>query len=99
MFKSALRALHSDALGLVSSLTASAAGGAGPDPARRFSLGSRVLQEEGLIAEGGYAYVYLVKDVGSSGELLALKKMLCQDEDRLKLAMREVELLVSSVKY
>ncbi len=40
-------------------------------------LKGRELEEIKLISQGGYAYVFQVRDV-ATGELFALKKMICQ---------------------
>jgi len=58
---------------------------------RQYRIGSRVVQEERLLSEGGFGFVYLVRDV-SSGSSFVVKRILCQDRDRYEMACREVEL-------
>lgn len=43
-------------------------------------LKGRELEEVKLISQGGYAYVFQVRDV-VTGEMFALKKMICQVKD------------------
>lgn len=57
-----------------------------------YDIGERRLIEEGPLSEGGFAFVVQVRDA-SSGEVFALKKVLCQDEESLAAALREAELL------
>jgi len=57
-----------------------------------YEVGERRLIEEGPLSEGGFAFVVQVRDA-SSGEVFALKKVLCQDEETLTSALREAELL------
>lgn len=49
--------------------------------------GRRVMVKKRL-AEGGFGYVYLAQDA-QTGELCALKKMLCQTREQLEAAKRE----------
>jgi len=57
-----------------------------------YEIGERRLIEEGPLSEGGFAFVVQVRDA-SSGEVFALKKVLCQDKESLEAAEREAELL------
>jgi AP2-associated kinase len=57
-------------------------------------LKGRELEEIKLISQGGYAYVFQVRDV-ATGELFALKKMICQNNERLKTARNEINILKS----
>ncbi|KAJ0408969.1 hypothetical protein P43SY_002848 [Pythium insidiosum] len=43
------------------------------------------------IAQGGYSYVYHARDT-STGEHMALKKILCQTEEQVQMAKREIEM-------
>lgn len=49
----------------------------GPQTPQRYKLGERVLQEECLLSEGGYGYVWKAFDINTK-EVFAVKKMLCQ---------------------
>lgn len=58
------------------------------------------VREEGKVGEGGYSTIWrvrLVADRGPDDErpptIMALKKTICQDEERLELARNEVEVL------
>jgi AP2-associated kinase len=66
--------------------------GRGVFTGRQYRIGNRVLQEERLLSEGGYGFVFLVRDI-NSGEYFVVKRMLCQDRERLELAQREIEIL------
>ncbi len=50
----------------------------------------RILKQLG---EGGYAFVYSVEDVDSPGQLYALKRLICQDEQAVKVAEKEIRLM------
>jgi len=58
------------------------------------TMKNRELEEIKLISQGGYAYVFQVKDV-ATGEIFALKKMICQNSERLKTAKNEINILKS----
>ena len=45
------------------------------------------------ISEGGYGFVYLVEDLKDSQKRYALKKMIAQNEERLKVIMKELNFL------
>lgn len=49
---------------------------------QKYKVGSRVIQEERLISEGGYGYVWECHDVGTK-QKFAVKKMLLQVIDQL----------------
>lgn len=51
--------------------------------------GGRRVRIKKQLAEGGFGYVYLAQDA-HTGEVYALKKMLCQTQDQLKAAKREI---------
>eukprot|EP00928_Gymnodinium_smaydae_P100742 TRINITY_DN9955_c0_g1_i1.p1 TRINITY_DN9955_c0_g1~~TRINITY_DN9955_c0_g1_i1.p1 ORF type:complete len:1031 (-),score=190.69 TRINITY_DN9955_c0_g1_i1:99-2795(-) len=59
---------------------------------RQHVIGVRTVQEERQISEGGFAFVWRVRDVNSH-EGMALKKILCQDKKALAMARREVAVL------
>lgn len=59
---------------------------------RQYRIGNKVLKEERLLSEGGFGFVYLVREV-PSGEMYVVKRILCQDRERFELAQREVEIL------
>ncbi len=44
---------------------------------RQYVIGGKTVAEERKLSEGGFAFVYIVRDVYSNQEY-ALKKMLCQ---------------------
>ena len=46
-------------------------------PGRQYRIGGKVVEEVRKLSEGGFAFVYIVKDI-ASGQDLALKKILCQ---------------------
>lgn len=51
--------------------------------------GGRRVQVKKRLAEGGFAYVFLVTDA-QTGEVCALKKILCQTREQLEAAKREI---------
>ena len=51
--------------------------------------GGRRVQVKKRLAEGGFAYVYLATDA-QTGEVCALKRMLCQTREQLEAAKREI---------
>uniref|UniRef100_A0A7S4SDQ7 non-specific serine/threonine protein kinase n=1 Tax=Alexandrium monilatum TaxID=311494 RepID=A0A7S4SDQ7_9DINO len=59
---------------------------------RHYSIGGRTVVEERQISEGGFAFVWAVRD-SRTHEELALKKIVCQDREGLAMARREVDLL------
>lgn len=58
---------------------------------RKYEIGSRTVREEKLLSEGGFGFVYLVRDV-ITNDPFVIKKILCQDKERYDLACREVEI-------
>jgi len=58
----------------------------------RIRIGSRNIEEIKLISQGGYAYVFEVRD-SQTGEIFALKKMICQSEERVQTAKNEIKYL------
>ena len=59
-------------------------------PAQEIMLNSRRLTIIKQLGEGGYSFVYLVRD-RSTGELFALKKVRCELPDQIKLLKQEIE--------
>jgi serine/threonine protein kinase len=52
----------------------------------------RVVRVKDLIAEGGYAFVYTAEEV-NTGQLFALKRMLIQDDETMKCAQMEIQIM------
>jgi len=52
-------------------------------------VGDRSVVVGRLLGEGGYAYVHSATDA-ATGEVMALKRILCQTEEQLEAARREV---------
>lgn len=59
---------------------------------QQFQIGSYTVNIIEKISEGGYAYVFKVVDINTNKEY-ALKKILCQDQERLSMAQREIEIM------
>lgn len=57
----------------------------------RYELSKRVVRTERLIGEGGFSYVYLVRDVADH-KLFALKAIRAQTEEQLQKAMEEASI-------
>ncbi|PVD23615.1 hypothetical protein C0Q70_16888 [Pomacea canaliculata] len=55
-------------------------------------LGNQKLRVRRLIAEGGFAYVFVAQDV-NSGKDYALKRLLANDEEKAKAVMTEIKFL------
>ncbi|KAK7502233.1 hypothetical protein BaRGS_00006597 [Batillaria attramentaria] len=55
-------------------------------------LGNQKLRVRRLIAEGGFAYVFVAQDV-SSGKDYALKRLLANDQEKSKAVMEEIKFL------
>lgn len=58
----------------------------------RYQIGDFSVDQKELISEGGYAYVYRAVETTTSQEF-ALKKILCQNQERLDFAQREVQVM------
>jgi AP2-associated kinase len=58
---------------------------------KQFKIGTRTLQEERLLSEGGFGFVHFVRDV-ASGSPFVVKRILCQDRERYEVASREIEI-------
>lgn len=59
---------------------------------KHFEVGGEKYIEEELIGEGAFAYVYKVKD--NHGKHFALKKMICQTDEQLDEAKKEIKVLL-----
>lgn len=59
---------------------------------QRLQVGSHQVEVKEQLAEGGYAFLYRAVEAGSTVEW-ALKKIICQSQDRLRLAQAEVAVL------
>lgn len=60
--------------------------------ARHHDINGRIIVEDKQISEGGFAFVWAVRDVHSHEEF-AVKKIICQDKEALSMARREIALL------
>ncbi|RRT83879.1 hypothetical protein B296_00004498 [Ensete ventricosum] len=60
---------------------------------RMVEVGNIKLQVRNVIAEGGFSCVYLARDAVNSSNQYALKHMICQDEESLDLAMKEISVM------
>ena len=58
-------------------------------PGRRYQIRDILVEEERQVSEGGFAFIWLAKDV-TSGKQYVLKKIVCHDKERVTLAEREV---------
>jgi AP2-associated kinase len=58
-----------------------------------FTVGRQTVTVEDILAEGGFAIVYLVK--GNNGTRYALKRMYVNNEQDLNVAKREIQIAVS----
>merc|ERR1719326_1631133 len=59
---------------------------------RQFEIGGRTLMQERQLNEGGFAFVYLARDIHTD-EQFVLKVIPCQDKASILMARREVEIL------
>ena len=59
---------------------------------QRLQVGSHQVEVKEQLAEGGYAFIYRAVEAGSNAEW-ALKKIICQSQERLQLAQAEVAVL------
>ncbi|CAL9116795.1 unnamed protein product [Musa acuminata var. zebrina] len=60
---------------------------------RMVEVGNLKLQVRNVIAEGGFSCVYLARDAVNPSKQYALKHMICQDEESLGLAMKEISVM------
>lgn len=58
---------------------------------RQYRIRDKSYVEEKLLSEGGFGFVYLVRETVSQRPYAA-KRILCQDRERFEMAMREVEI-------
>ena len=57
-----------------------------------YRIGTRHVEVLQKISEGGFAYVYKAQD-RATGEIFALKKIMCQSQEGLSMALREVNIM------
>lgn len=60
---------------------------------RMIEVGNVRIQVRNVIAEGGFSCVYLARDVVNLTNQYALKRMICQDEESLNLAKKEISVM------
>ncbi|KAK8916551.1 Cyclin-dependent kinase D-3 [Platanthera zijinensis] len=60
---------------------------------RLIEIGNEKLRVQSIIAEGGFSCVYLAHDAVNASKQYALKHMICQDEDSLVLAIKEIQVM------
>ena len=65
---------------------------AGNGTGKQYKIGSRLVQEERLLSEGGFGFVHLVREIPSNSPFV-IKRILCQDRERYELACREIDVL------
>ena len=63
----------------------------GVSTGRQYIINGKSVVEERLLSEGGFGFVYLVRDQNGSMKYV-VKKILCMDKEHFDMAMREVEL-------
>ncbi|KAF8820169.1 Tyrosine kinase-like (TKL) protein [Cardiosporidium cionae] len=66
--------------------------GLGSSNAHQYNINDKIIRDEKLLSEGAFAFVWSARDIRSN-KLYALKKILCQDRERLNLANREISFL------
>ncbi|KAJ9158697.1 hypothetical protein P3X46_024258 [Hevea brasiliensis] len=62
---------------------------------RYIDVGNIKIQVRNAIAEGGFSCVYLARDAVHASKQYALKHMICNDEESLDLALKEVNVMKS----
>lgn len=60
---------------------------------QKLEIGKYSLKVLKTISEGGFGIVYLVENIAKPYQKMALKKIITQDEERCKLAMKELKFL------
>ncbi|EAR85402.2 Serine/Threonine kinase domain protein (macronuclear) [Tetrahymena thermophila SB210] len=60
---------------------------------KKYSLNNLQIQEDKLLSEGGYGYVWKAHNVNNKQEVFAVKRMICQGKQKEDLAKRELEIL------
>ncbi|XP_057980017.1 uncharacterized protein LOC131165886 isoform X2 [Malania oleifera] len=60
---------------------------------RSIDVGSLKILVRNAIAEGGFSCVYLARDLIHSSKQYALKHIICNDEESLELAMKEISVM------
>ncbi|KRW98372.1 Protein kinase-like domain [Pseudocohnilembus persalinus] len=56
-----------------------------------FNIAGRQIQEDKLLSEGAFGYIWKAHDV-NTGEIFALKRMMCRDNERMKVAQMEMKI-------
>ncbi|CAM8886980.1 unnamed protein product [Rhodiola kirilowii] len=62
---------------------------------RSIDVGNLKLFVRNVIAEGGFSYVYLARDIVNASKQYALKHMICNDVETLNLVMKEIQVMKS----
>ncbi|XP_065870444.1 uncharacterized protein [Euphorbia lathyris] len=62
---------------------------------RFLDVGNLKIQVRNAIAEGGFSCVYLARDTVNATKHYALKHMICNDEESLELALKEINVMKS----
>ncbi|WCJ19004.1 Protein kinase superfamily protein [Euphorbia peplus] len=62
---------------------------------RFLDVGNLKIQVQKAIAEGGFSCVYLARDTVNAAKQYALKQMICNDEETLELALKEINVMKS----
>ncbi|KAL4446047.1 hypothetical protein ABPG74_011039 [Tetrahymena malaccensis] len=60
---------------------------------KKYSINNLQVQEDKLLSEGGYGYVWKAHNVNNKQEIFAVKRMICQGKQKEDLAKRELEIL------
>ncbi|KDP20398.1 hypothetical protein JCGZ_05281 [Jatropha curcas] len=62
---------------------------------RSLDVGNLKIHVRNVIAEGGFSCVYLARDAMHASKQYALKHMICNDEESLELALKEIDVMKS----
>ncbi|SBS88959.1 serine/threonine protein kinase, putative [Plasmodium ovale] len=57
-----------------------------------YIINGKTVREEKLLSEGAYSFVYLAKDLNTNKKY-TIKKTICQDKEKLQMAMKEINIL------
>ena len=77
MKKTMLNSMKGSILNFINHINLCGQASHNPRTPERYKIGSRFIQEETLLSEGGYGYVWKAFDTKTK-EVFAVKKMLCQ---------------------
>ncbi|KAH9627092.1 hypothetical protein KSS87_023780 [Heliosperma pusillum] len=66
---------------------------------RIIDIGDIKVHIKNVIAEGGFSSVYLAKDASNPSKQYALKHIICNDQESLDLAMKEISVLKSLIGH